>query len=50
MPKITYANLCKSVHDNINYSNFICPFESGKREKGKNTKNLTSQERQKLFQ
>ena len=28
--KITSANLCKSVHDIINYSTSICPFESGK--------------------
>ena len=26
-------NLCKSIHDIINYSTFICPFESGKCEK-----------------
>ena len=30
IPKITSANLCKSIHDNINYSTSICPFESGK--------------------
>ena len=24
------ANLCKPIHDIINYSAFICPFESGK--------------------
>ena len=30
IPKITSANLCKPVHDIINYSTFICPFESGK--------------------
>ena len=29
IPKITSANLCKSIHD-IKYSTFICPFESGK--------------------
>ena len=28
--KITPANLCKSIHDIINYSTSICPFESGK--------------------
>ena len=33
IPKITSANLCKSVHDIINYSTFICPFESGMCEK-----------------
>ena len=30
IPKITPANLCKSVHDIINYSTSTCPFESGK--------------------
>ena len=30
IPKITSANLCKPIHDIINYSIFICPFESGK--------------------
>ena len=28
--KITAANLCMPIHDIINYSTFICPFESGK--------------------
>ena len=30
IPKITSANLCKSIDDIINYPTFICPFESGK--------------------
>ena len=30
IPKITYANLCKPIHDIINYSTSTCPFESGK--------------------
>ena len=30
IPKITPANLCKPMHDIINYSTSICPFESGK--------------------
>ena len=30
IPKITSANLYKSIHDIINYSTSICPFESGK--------------------
>ena len=30
IPKITPANLCKSIHDIKNYSNSICSFESGK--------------------
>ena len=32
MPKITSANLCKSIHD-INYCTSIHPFESGKYDK-----------------
>ena len=28
--KITSANLCTSISGIINYSNSICPFESGK--------------------
>ena len=28
-PKIKPANLCKPTHDILNYSTFICPFESG---------------------
>ena len=30
IPKVTSANLCKPIHDIINYSTSICPFESGK--------------------
>ena len=30
IPNITSANLCKPIHDIINYSTSICPFESGK--------------------
>ena len=30
IPKITSGNLCKPIHDIINYSTSICPFESGK--------------------
>ena len=30
MLKITSANLCKPIYDIINYSTFICPFESEK--------------------
>ena len=41
IPKITPANLCKPIHDIINYSTSICPLESGKCGKeGKNYKNL----------
>ena len=27
---MTSANLCKPIHDIINYSTFICPIKSGK--------------------
>ena len=30
IPKITAANLCKPIHDIINYSIYICSFRSGK--------------------
>ena len=30
IPKITSANLCRSIHGIIDYSTSICPFESGK--------------------
>ena len=30
IPKITSANLCKAIHDIIDYSTSICPFEYGK--------------------
>ena len=30
IPNATPANLCKSIHNIINYSISICPFESGK--------------------
>ena len=30
IPNITPANLCKPIHDIINYSISICPFESSK--------------------
>ena len=41
IPKITSANLGKSVYDIINYPTSICPFESGKFGKeGKKHKNL----------
>ena len=30
IPKISSANLCKSIHGIINYSTSICPFEPGK--------------------
>ena len=30
IPNITPVNLCKPIHDIINYSTSTCPFESGK--------------------
>ena len=30
IPNVTPANLCKPIHDIINYSISICPFEPGK--------------------
>ena len=30
IPKTTSANLCKPIHDIINHSTAICPFESRK--------------------
>ena len=30
IPKIKSANVCKPIHDIINYSTFLCPFESRK--------------------
>ena len=51
IPKITSANLCKLIHDIINYPTFICPFESAKcgKEGKKNTKIWISGENKKLF-
>ena len=50
IPKITSANLCKSIHDIINYSTSICPFESGKCEKkGKNLQKFEYLENEKCF-
>ena len=41
MPRITSANLCKTVDDIINYSTSICPVESGNCGKeGKKLQNL----------
>ena len=45
------SDLCKPIHDIINYSTFICSFESGKCEKKgkKYNKNWISQEHKELF-
>ena len=50
MPKFTSANLCKSIHDIINYSTSTCPFESGKCGKqGKKPQKLVYLEKEKRF-
>ena len=39
--QMTPENVCKPIHDIINYSTFICPFEPGKLGKqGKKNKDL----------
>ena len=47
---MTSTNLCKPIHDIINYSTFICSFVSGKCEKGKNYKNLNTLRTKRDFQ
>ena len=48
--KITSANLSKLIHGIINYSTFICPFESRKcRKEGKNTQKFEYFEKEKRF-
>ena len=50
IPKITSANIYKPIHDIINYSNSMCPFESGNCGKeGKNYKNLNISRTKKAF-
>ena len=50
IPKLSSANLCKPVHDIINYSTFICQFESGKCGKeGKQLQKLEYIENEKTF-
>ena len=47
---MTSANLCKSVHDIINYFTSVCPFESGKCGKeGKTLQNFEYLENKKSF-
>ena len=47
---MTSANLCKPIHDIINYSTSICPFESGKCGKeGKNLQKLEHLENERAF-
>ena len=50
IPKITSANLCKPIYDIINYSTFICPFESGKcGEEGKKLQNVSISRKKRAF-
>ena len=50
IPKITSANLCKPIHDIINYSTSIWPFEFGKCGKeGKKLQNCEYLENEKSF-
>ena len=50
IPKITSVNLCKSIHDIINYSTSIYPFESGKCGKeGKKLQNLNISRMKRAF-
>ena len=48
--KFAFANLCKSIHDIINYSTSICPLESRKCGKeGKNLQKIEYLENKKFF-
>ena len=50
LKKITSANLCRPIHDIINYSTSICPFESEKCGKeGKKYKNLNISRTKRAF-
>ena len=50
IPKFTFANLCKPVHDIIIYSTSICPFESRKgRKEGKKSQKFEYLENKKSF-
>ena len=50
IPKFPSGNVCKPVHDIINYSTSIYPLESGKCGKeGKNYKNLNISRNKKFF-
>ena len=50
IPKITSANLCKPIHDIINYSTSIWPFEVGKcGEEGKKLQKFEYVENEKSF-
>ena len=47
--KTTSANLCKPIYDTINYSTFICPFESRKCGKRKKIQKFGYLENEKSF-
>ena len=50
IPKISSANICKPIHDIINYSTSICPFVSGKcRKEGKKLQKFEYLENEKSF-
>ena len=50
IPKITSGNLCKPIHEIINYSTFICSSECEKcRKEGKNYKNLNNSKTKRAF-
>ena len=50
MPKITSADLCKTIHDITNYSTSICTFESARCEKeGKKLQKFEYLENEKSF-
>ena len=50
IPKITSVNLCKPIHDIMNYFTSICPFVSGKcRKEGKKSQKLEYLENKKSF-
>ena len=50
IPKITSANLCKPIHNIINYSTSICPFESQKcKKEGKKLQKLEYLDNEKSF-
>ena len=50
IPNIKFTNLCKPIHEIINYSTSICPFESEKCGKeGKNIQKFEYLEHEKNF-
>ena len=49
IPKIASVNLYKPIHGTINYSTFICPFESGISVKERNLQKFACLENEKSF-